>query len=371
MLRTPFAPRNFASDDDAAAIEVCGYAAPLEVVGFEQEYLAVRSGVSLYDFSMLHKFDVRGPGALAAVDAMVVRDLTKVRPGRIAYGPVVDDDGLMIDDSTCMILSPEHVRVTGGAGLPAAVETCLTGTPGVTIDAFRERVFQLNVQGPRSRELLGRLSPADLSNEAFPYYTVREHVSIAGVDCFVARMGFTGELGFELWGPADRALDVWDALVETGADIGVCGAGALTVLTVRTESGMIMGDGLDYGPSTSPWECTLGWTVSPTKRGYRGSAALLAAQHTAPNRVVTVRLDADPPGDATMSPLAVVDGDEIGHLNLTVPSPFAGSTLAMSTVRKDCAEVGTRVVARFEGADLRGEIVPTPLYDPERRRVRS
>lgn len=372
MLRTPFASRNFVSDDEAQAIEVCGYAAPLEVDGFEREYAAVRTGASLYDFSMLHKFDVRGPRALEAVDAMVVRDLSKVRPGRIAYGPVVGDDGLMLDDSTCMVFSSEHVRVTGGAALPEAVEACLAGVDGVTVDAFRERVFQLNVQGPRSRELLTGLTTTHLSNEAFPYYTFREQVTIAGVECFVARMGFTGELGYELWGPVARALDVWDALKQHGSSRGidVCGAGALTVLTVRTETGMIMGDGLDYSRDTSPWECLLGWAVSDTKRQYRGADALLAARGTAANTIVTVRLDTDPPGDATMSPLFVGDV-EIGHLNLAVSSPLAGSTLAMSTVANEHAVVGSRVVARFEDHEYPGEIVPTPFYDPERRRARS
>lgn len=372
MLRTPFAPRNFLSDDESAAIEVCGYAAPLEVDGFEREYAAVRTGASLYDFSMLHKFDITGPRALDAVNAMVVRDLAPIRPGRIAYGPVVDDDGLMIDDSTCMVLSPEHIRVTGGASLPEAIDACLRDASGVAVDAFRERVFQLNVQGPRARELLAAVSPDDLSDVAFPYYTFRTSVRIGGVDCFVARMGFTGELGYELWGPVDAALDVWDLLVGAGAELGidVCGAGGFTVLTVRTETGMVMGDGLDYDRTTSPWECLLGWTVSATKRDYRGCEALLAAKDRVSTTLVTVRLDTDPPGDASMSPLFIGD-DEIGHLNLAVNSPLAGSTLAMSTVHGAHNEIGTRLTARFDDIEYPGEIVPTPLYDPERRRVRS
>ena len=195
---------------------------------------------------------------------------------------------------------------------------------------------------------------------------------VAGVPCFLARMGFTGELGWELWGPIDRALELWDALVAAGESIGidVVGVGAVTVLTVRTEAGMIMGDGLDYDSATSPWECLLGWTVSETKRGYRGCEAVLAAKETTGRRLVTVRTDTEIAGDATKSPL-YIDGDEIGCLNLTVSSPLAGSTLAMATVRREHVSVGTRVVAEFEGVEYPGEIVATPQYDPERHRVRA
>lgn len=143
MLHTPLAPRNLPSA--AEAIEVNGYAAALEITGFDEEYHAIREGAALYDFSMLHKFDVRGPRALTWVDQMVVRDLSSVLPGRVAYGPVVGDDGLMLDDSTCLVFGPEHVRICGGSGLPGAIADCLEAS-GLSIEPMREAVVQLNVQ---------------------------------------------------------------------------------------------------------------------------------------------------------------------------------------------------------------------------------
>ena len=367
MLRTPFAPRNL--PPAAEAIEVNGYAAALEIDGFELEYAAVREAAALYDFSMLHKFDVRGPRALELVDTMVVRDLTQVPPGRVAYGPVVGDDGLMLDDATCLVFGQEHVRLCGGSGLPGAVADCLEGK-GLAIEPLRDALVQLNVQGPRSRELVAPLTEGGFSNDAFPYYTHRAGVRVAGVDCFVARLGFSGELGFELWCAAEHALALWDALVDAGRVMGVRGAGALAILTARTEAGMIIGDGLDYGPSTSPWECGLGWTVSESKRGYRGCEALLAARDTAPNRLVTVRLDAEPAGDPTGAPLDR-DGEDAGTIGLVVCSPLAGGGLALASVRREHARSGTRLELRFGGESTACEIVPTPLYDPERLRVRA
>lgn len=367
MLQTPFAPRNL--PPGAESIEVNGYAAALEIDGFEPEYAAVRKAAALYDFSMLHKFDVRGRRALELVDGMVVRDLTAVPPGRVAYGPVVGDDGLMLDDATCLVFGPDHVRLCGGSGLPGAVGDCLEGR-GVAIEPLRDALVQLNVQGPRSRELLAPLADADLSSDVFPYYTHRDGVRVAGIDCFVARLGFSGELGFELWCVAEHALELWDTLAGAGKEIGVRGAGALTILTARTEAGMIIGDGLDYGPSTSPWECGLGWTVSESKRGYRGCEALLAARDTAPNRLVTLRLDAEPAGDATGAPLER-DGEDAGTIGLVVHSPIAGGPLALASVRREHAKAGTRLELQFERVSTGCEIVPTPLYDPERLRVHA
>jgi aminomethyltransferase len=365
MRHTPLAPRNL--PPTAEAIEVNGYAAALEITGFDEEYRAIREGAALYDFSMLHKFDVRGSQALELVDRMVVRDLSKIAPGRVAYGPVVGDDGLMLDDATCLVFGPEHVRVCGGSGLPGAVADCLEGT-GLSLAPLRDELAQLNVQGPHTRDLLQPLTETDLSNAAFPYYTHSDGVLVAGIPCFVARLGFSGELGYELWCPADRALELWDALIAHGASFGVRGAGGLAILTARTEAGMIVGDGLDYGPDTSPWECGLGWTVSDSKRRYRGMESLLAARDTAQLRLVTLTLEAEPDGDPTGSSIRGGAGDEVGILGLVVPSPLAGSPLALARIDRELATVGNRVTV--EGG-IGAVVVPTPLYDPERRNVRS
>lgn len=366
MRATPFAPRNVLGDVET--LEVNGYAAALEVTGFEDEYRAIREGAALYDFSMLHKFDVRGPGALRLVDAMVVRDVSQLAVGRVAYGPIVDDAGGMLDDATVLRLGDDHVRICGGGGLPGAVADCLEDR--VDVEPIREQTAQLTIQGPASRELLSRVTELDLTNEAFPYYTVRDGVRVAGITAMVARLGFSGELGYEVWTPADRAIELWDALVAAGEDLHVRGAGAVAILSARTEAGMIMGDGLDYGPETSPWECGLGWCVSETKRGYRGCEALLAARSTAANRLVSVRLDREPAADATLSAIEL-DGAEVGRLGLPSPSPILGGVLSLASLARAAAVVGNRVEVVVGHERVGADVLATPVHDPERRRVRS
>ena len=201
LLRTPFAPRNVPAD--AECIDVYGYAAPLVVTDPVDEYTAVRERVGVLDFSMLLKVDVRGPGAVAAVNGAVVRDLAGVAPGRIAYGPVVNDAGGMLDDSTCFVYGPDHVRVIGGPGMPAAIDGATAGK-GLEVRHLREEQCHLTLQGPRSREVLAKLAGFDVSGGAFPYYTFRDGVTVAGLPVLVSRMGFTAELGYELYAPVER-----------------------------------------------------------------------------------------------------------------------------------------------------------------------
>src|ERR1700694_5109425 len=128
-------------------------------------------------------------------------------------------------------------------------------------------------QGPRSRELLQTLANQDLSNAAFPYYTFREDVVIGGIPVFMTRLGYTAELGYELWVDRDRALDLWDALAEAGGSFGMKVIGMTALDLFRIEGGLIIG-GVEYDPSVSPFECGLGWAVALDKAELRGRAGL-------------------------------------------------------------------------------------------------
>ncbi len=155
---TAFYPRLQALTDQW--MDLFGYLAPLVVTDGLEEYRAVRESAGLMDFTMLRKVDIDGPGALELVNTVVTRDVSKLTPGKIAYGALADEDGKMVDDCTVM------------------------------------------------REMLQSLTDEDLSNEVFLYYTFREDVEVAGVPIFMTRMGYTAELGYELWVERERALEL-------------------------------------------------------------------------------------------------------------------------------------------------------------------
>lgn len=366
MQLTPFASRYLR--DDHETIDVYGYASPLVIDDFDREYAAVREGVALLDFSMLLKVDVEGPGAKDALDRLVARDLGQVGPGAIAYGPLVDADGMMIDDCTVMVMSDDRVRVVGGPGMPGQV-IALAQRHGLTATPRREELAHVCIQGPSSRELLSRLTAEDVANAAFPYYTFREAMIVGGVGVFATRLGFTAELGYELFVPVAHAIEVWDALLAAGADLGVRPVGAATVLTARTEAGMIMGE-LEYDATVSPYECSLGWAVSLDTGDFQGRNALRGLRDTAPNRLMSVVLERG--GEAATDARLFVAGEDVGHVTMAVTSPFLdGATLGLARVSREIAAPGTGVTAMLENDEVPGELRRTPVYDPERQRVRS
>jgi aminomethyltransferase len=363
---TPFSPR-FA-DQVSEWVDGFGYAAPLAVSTPEVEYKAVREAVGALDFSMLYKVDVEGTGALELVNSLVTRDLRSLPPRRIAYGAVVDEDGMMVDDVTSIVFSPEFVRVTGGT---ARLEELLRelGGADIRVTQRREEIGHLCLQGPRSREVLAAVTEDDVSNEAFPYYTYKPRVELAGVPVHLNRLGFTAELGYEVWVDVERALEVWDALFAAGEPLGLIPVGAIAVMMLRIEAGLIMGDGLEYDSTVSPFECGLGWTIDFEKGDFQGRQALLDLKDSAPMRLVTVRLAG---GGETASGAPLEDaGERVGHVTMSMPSPYTGATLGLARVSRDHADVGRRLVARLDDGQIDAEVVAMPVYDPDRTRVRS
>ena len=139
------------------------------------------------------------------------------------------------------------------------------------------------LQGPKSREILQGLTDADLSNDAFPYYTFREDVEVAGIPVFMTRLGYTAELGYELWVDRERAFELWDALLAAGEPQGMKMIGMIALDLFRIEGGFIIG-GVEYDATVSPYECGLGWSVDLGQGRVPGPGGARARQggHAAP-----------------------------------------------------------------------------------------
>lgn len=367
LRSTPYSPL-YPGDLSTEWIDVFGCAVPVHCGDPEGEYAALRTAAAVMEFSMLYRWDVTGPGALEAVNSVFSRDLRRLGTRRIAYGVFVAEDGTMLDDVTVVAPSDEFVRVTGGN--VAADDALLreAAPAGVDVVQRRDETAQLSIQGPRSREVLQRLTSADLSNQALPYYRFLPEVEIAGVMGQLNRMGFTAELGYEFVTSAECAERFGAALQEAGEDCGVRLAGASTVMTARVEAGMVMAD-LEYDRTSTPFECRLGWTVDFDKGPFRGREALVAAREQARDRVVSVEMDGIE--GAEFAPVKS-DGVEVGVVTMALPSPHLdGLTLGLARVRSSAAKVGTLLAGEFDGILFMAEVVETPVYDPERTRVHS
>jgi glycine cleavage system T protein len=365
--RTVFYPRLAEMTDQW--MDLFGYLAPAVVSTTTEEYRACRDAAALMDFSMLRKVDIEGPGAVELVDAVVTRDLSTVPQGRIAYGALTNDHGKMIDDCTCMIRSESAVRFCGANDRDAEIFAERAAGSSIVVSERTDALPHLCLQGPRSRQILQSLTASDLGNSAFPYYTFREDVVIAGIPVFMTRLGYTAELGYELWVDRSRALELWDALLAAGTPSGMRVIGMDALDLFRIEGGFIIG-GVEYDESVSPYECGLGWSVDLDKRSFMGRAALIAERESAPLRLVSVTLESG--GPSATGAILECDGTPVGMVTQAVFSPHLnGVTLGLAKVPLRLAEPGTRVAARIDDELVTGEVVRHPAYDPERRRARE
>ena len=367
LRATPFSPRY--PDTVGEAIDVYGCAVPLFITDPSAEYLALRNAVAVLEFSMLYKWDVQGQGAIEVADAVFSRNLRALAPRRIAYGVVVDDAGFMIDDVTGVVLADDHVRIIGGNPQTAEALGLHGSDKGVTVTEIRDTLAVLSIQGPNSRQLVQKLTERDMSNQAFPYYTYDPDVTVAGIPTHINRMGFTAELGYELIVPVERALELWDAVFTAGADLGVTAASVAALMMARVEAGMIMGE-LEYDETVTPFECLMWWAIDFDKPNFQGRDALLAKKDDVRSRIVSITLDGDP--EMFEGAHLSLDGEVVGHVTMAVPSPeLGGVTLALARVAKGAAKVGTVLAAAGGGGEAKAEVQRTPVYDPDRIRVRG
>jgi aminomethyltransferase len=349
-------------------MDLFGYWAPTEVTNTEEEYRAVREAAGLMDFTMLRKVDIEGEGAQDFVNTIVTRDVSELTHGRIAYGALTDENGKMVDDCTSMMRSPDRIRFCGANDRDYEIFT-EKAPDGITVREFTDAMPHLCLQGPKSREILQAIANQDLSNEAFPYYTFREDVEIAGIPIFMTRLGYTAELGYELWVDRDRALELWDALLEAGEPNGMKLIGMVALDLFRIEGGFIIG-GVEYDPTVSPYECGLGWSVDLDKGDFQGREALARDKDETKLRLTSVVLESG--GDEASGGQIGVDGEEVGLVTQAVESPYLdGKTLGLAKIRKDLKEPGQQIQVQVGEDEVAGEVVEHPVYDKERKRAKE
>jgi aminomethyltransferase len=349
-------------------MDLFGYWAPTVVTETQEEYRGVRETAGLMDFTMLRKIDIEGEGAQDFINRIVTRDVSKLTPGRIAYGALTDENGKMVDDCTTMLRAADRIRFCGANDRDYEIFSG-EAPEGISVREFTDDMPHLCVQGPKSREILQRIASQDLSNAAFPYYTFREDVEIAGIPIFMTRLGYTAELGYELWVDRDRALDLWDALLEAGEPHGMKLIGMVALDLFRIEGGFIIG-GIEYDPTVSPYECGLGWSVDLDKGDFQGREALGRDRDETKLRLTSVVLERG--GDEASGGTIAFDGQEAGVVTQAVASPYlGGKTLGLAKIRRDLATPGQEITVHIGDEEVAGEVVEHPVYDKERKRAKE
>lgn len=340
----------------------------------EDEYQAVRQRAGLIDVSTLGKIELRGRDVIRFLEFVYPNRFENLKVGRARYGVVCDEAGIILDDGTISRLADDRFFLTTTTGNADAIDSWfrwwLAARPDwdVQLTNVTGSYAAMNLAGPRSREILSHLTTADLSPQAMPYMAAGELV-IAGVPAVVLRLGFVGELGYELHVPSQFGLFVWEAILDAGrtCDLRPFGVDAQRLLRLEKKHFL---PGVDSDALSNPLEADLPWIVRLDKDDFIGKRSLVRArQRGCRNRLVGFRLsDAIVPEPA--SPV-LCDGSPGGRITSCSYSPAAGATIGLAWVPADRAKNGETVDIQYNGQLLKAVIQDEPFYDPAGERLKS
>jgi aminomethyltransferase len=345
----------------ARLIEFGGWLMPVQYAGILEEHRAVRERAGLFDLSHMGELFVEGDDAGDALAAALVSDPRTLAEGRAQYSMICAPDGGVIDDLIVYRLGEARFLVVANAGNAAVVSDELASRLGRSKAVLDDRSLVTSlvaVQGPRSAAILGPLTDVDLA--ALRYYAIAEG-QVAGIRALVARTGYTGEDGFELFVDWERGPAVWTALAEAGRDAGLVPAGLGARDTLRLEAGMpLYGNELDR--STNPYEAGLGRVVKLQKPGEfvgRGALERVAREGIA-KRLVGLRITGR--GIARHGYPVHAAERRTGVVTSGTQSPTLGHPIAMAYVAPADGEPGTMLEVEIRDQRVSAEVVPLPFY---------
>lgn len=371
------------------------YAASVYADFHDIEYNAIREAAALIDVSPLYKYRVSGPDAGRLVDRVITRDATKLAVGQVYYTPWCDEHGKVIDDGTVHRTGESEYRWTAADPQYRWLRMNATGLD-VTIEDVTEAVAALALQGPFSRAVLEAATGESFADLR---YFRRRTSRLAGVEIDVSRTGYTGDLGYELWIPAEAGPAAWDALAEAGRAYAIRPAGMLALDLVRLEAGLILLE-VDYTSARhamnpeqnySPYEIGLGRLVSLDKAEFVGKRALAAeARRGGPGRrLVGLELDwhgieglynaqglapaISPMVDRSPVPVFAERGGQVGKVTSRGWSPILKRAIALASVPPAYERLGARLEVEWTVEGRRGRVLATvvelPFLDLPRKRA--
>ena len=382
-LESPFYARLKALDTVNEWHQWKGYTAANELYCADTEYFAIRNSTAVFDLTPMTKYRITGPDALAYLDRLVTRDMTKVAPGRVAYVAWCDDQGQVIDDGTIFHLREGEYRLCSQERHFGWLQAATIGFD-VTVTHETEDVAALAVQGPTSFSVLGKLG-FDGLDQLKPFGLM--HARFEGSELMISRTGFTGDLGYELWLDPDKAEPLWDALFEAGQLHGIRAIGTDALEMARIEAGFIAvyheflpaDETVRSGRSRSPFELGLGWLVDFTKPNFNGRQALANENREGSTwQLVKLEIEGNKPAHhAYIFPKASRNRGDIGFITSAMWSPVCKKNIALGTVRTPHGKPGeTLWVEIYYQREMHWSrkmaqaiVVDKPFWFPERRRA--
>jgi len=336
----------------------------------------VRDQVGLIDLGTLGKIQITGPDAAQFLERIYTGRFQRQKVGRLRYALACDETGVIIDDGIVARLDDDRFYVSATTGGAAGVfremqRWALIWNSDITLVNLTGQLTALNLAGPLSRPVLAQLTDIDLSADAFPFAGAQEGM-VAGVPATLIRVGFVGELGFEIHVPASCGLAVWKALHQAGAAAGIQPFGVEAQRLLRLEKGHLIVSH-DTDALTNPFEAGAEWALAMDKPFFVGQRSLQIVQkQPLTRRLVGFSFEKDHAGPLPEECHLIVDGSELaGRVTSIAHRSTVGRPIGLALVRPDLADPGTKIRIRVDGGQLVEAVVTAlPFYDPENVRQR-
>ena len=354
----------------AKMVDFGGWDMPVEYPGpgggLIAEHMAVRTGVGLFDVSHMGEIQFRGPGALAAVQHITMNDVSRLKDGQAHYSALLTPEGTFVDDILVHRLGENDYLLVVNAGTTEKdfnwIRRQVFKFPSIHYSNYSAFYSQLAVQGPRALETLRKLTKVDLAGIKNYWFAWGEVAGIANV--LIARTGYSGEDGFEVYIPADEPTTVkmWDALMDAGAEFGIrpCGLGARN--TLRLEAGMSL-YGHEISEEINVFEAGLERWLKLDKGPFIGKETLTAVQAGGGPKRKIVGLEMVDRGIARDGySVLSLDGEPIGTVTSGSPAPFLKTNIAMALVPATVAAGGEDVLVQCRANQVRARQVALPFY---------
>jgi aminomethyltransferase len=350
----------------AKMVDFGGWDMPVQYSGMLDEHRAVRENVGLFDVSHMGELEIRGPQALELVNWVTCNDASKLASGQAQYSGLLYENGGFVDDILVHQVAAEHFFLCVNAANQDKDYRHIADHNrfGAQVENAGERYAQLAVQGPRALKTLQKLTRVELASIRYYHFVDGE---LRGAAARIARTGYTGEDGFEIYVAPSEAVRLWEEILAAGAEFGIkpCGLGARN--TLRLEAALAL-YGHDIDAGTTPWEAGLGWIVKLEKGDFLGREALLRQMHDGvPRKLIGFEMTGRGIGRDGYEVYS--DGAAAGRVTSGGPSPTLNKNIGLCYLPTALAQTGRTIHIMVRGVPISAVTVPTPFVN--RRKLRS
>lgn len=371
------------------------YLFPVAYTSPAEEHINTRTHVGMQDLSSMGEVDIKGPGAERLINRLLVNDILDMHPGQVRYSTMVNEQGGIVDDITVYKFGEEHFMIVTSSGPRKQTHRWIAEHArgmGAYVTDLSGAVALISVQGPRSRDFLWtQVQDADLENLRFFWFT---RGVIGETELIVSRTGYTGELGYELYVPAEEAMVVWERLLAAGREFGLRPYGVEAMQSLRIEKAFPL-YGPDIDTTRNPFEVGLHRWIRFDKRDFIGREALLRIQEEGlRERWVGLVLESEIPAGRGDPIYAVADiatyrrrqaagpeagaevdlekaGERVGVVTSSAKGHTVGQMLALGYVQVSHSWPGARLLVSIAGRPVPATVTPTPFFDPQGLRLRA